>query len=74
MAFVDKSDLYGGYLDGLCYSIDGIDTCLTKLFSKDYSIDINRYISAFGDTDLEIVKKRFENVIYELKGQKNIFL
>lgn len=73
VVFVNKSDLYGGYLDGLCHSIDEIDECLPRLFSNDTLTDISKYISAFGETDIEIIKQRFEKVISELKIQKDLF-
>lgn len=73
IAFVNKSDLYGGYLDGLCHTTDDIEECLTKLFSKDYSTDIDKYIYAFGETDINVVKNRFEKVLYELKDLKDSF-
>lgn len=73
MAFVNKSDLYGGYLNGLCHTTDEIEECLTKLFSKDYSTDMEKYIYAFGETDIDVVKNRFEKVLYELKDLKDSF-
>lgn len=73
VAFVNESDLYGGYLDGLCHTTDDIESCLTELFRKDYTTDIDKYIYAFGETDVNVVKNRFEKVLYELKGLKNSF-
>lgn len=73
MAFVNKSDLYGGYLDGLCHTTDEVEECMTELFSKDYSTDIDKYIYAFGETDINVVKNRFEKVLYELKDLKDSF-
>ena len=73
MAIFNKSDLYGGYLDGLCYTADEIEECLIKLFSEDYSTDIDKYIKAFGETDIDVVKNRFEKVLYELKDLKDSF-
>lgn len=73
IAIFNKSDLYGGYLDGLCYTTDEIEECLDTLFSKDFTVDLDKYIRAFGETDLNVVKERFENVLYELKELKNGF-
>lgn len=74
MAFVNKSDLYGGYLDGLCHTTDEIEECLTELFRKDYATDIDKYVYAFGDTDIDVVKNRFERVLYDLKEQSKTFV
>ena len=46
---------------------------IIRLFSKDFKVDFDKYIQAFGDTDIDVVKKRFENVLYELKELKNGF-
>ena len=73
MAIFNKSDLYGGYLDGLCYTADEIEECLIKLFSEDYSTDIDKYIKAFGETDIDVVRNRFETVLYELMDINNSF-
>ncbi len=73
IAIFNKSDLYGGYLDGLCYTADEIDVCLPQLFRKDFTVDLDKYIYAFGDTDVDVVKSRFEKVLYELMELKNSF-
>lgn len=73
IAIFNKSDLYGGYLDGLCYTTDEIEECLDTLFSKDFTVDLDKYIRAFGETDLNVVKGRFEKVLYELMDLKNSF-
>ncbi len=73
IAIFNKSDLYGGYLDGLCYTTDEIEECLDTLFSKDFTVDLDKYIRAFGETDLNVVKERFEKVLYELMDLKNSF-
>lgn len=70
-AIVNKDDLYGGYLDGICCTTDEIEECFNQLFSNDNRGDINKYLYAFGETDPDLIKEKFEKVILDLITQND---
>lgn len=70
-AIVNKDDLYGGYLDGICCTTDKMEDCFTELLSNDDLWDLDKYRYAFGETDPDLIKTQFEKVILDLKAQND---
>lgn len=73
VAIVNQSDLYGGYLDGICCTTNDMSDSLKQLFAEEKTIETEKYKMAFGETDPEIIKEKFERVIYDLKAQNEKF-
>lgn len=69
VAIVNKDDMYGHYLDGICCTTDDMDSGFKELFATEELQDMSRYLRAFGETDPEKIRERFEKVISELKVQ-----
>lgn len=73
VAIVNKSDMYGNYLNGICCTADDLETSLYVLFNDKDTTDMSKFEYAFGETDPQVIKSRFEKVILELKAQKESF-
>ena len=73
VAIVNQSDLYGGYLDGICCTTDDMGDSLKELFAEEKTVETDKYKMAFGETDPQIIKAKFERVIYDLKAQNEKF-
>ena len=68
VTFVDSSDMVGHSLDGICHTIGDMDICIRQLFNSTVDSERERYVSVFGETDLDKIRKKFAEVVNELKG------
>lgn len=73
VAIVNKDDMYGNYLDGICCTTENMGSCLKELFMTEELHDMSKYLRAFGETDPEKIKGKFEKVIIDLKVQNEKF-
>ena len=71
ISFVNPSCLYRNYLDGICYTIENIDECMSKLMSSDDEMYNDRYVEAYGETDLNKIAKNFNTIITQLKDSNH---
>ncbi len=68
ISFVNPSCLYGNYLDGICYTIENIEECMTILMSSDDKMCNDRYVEVYGETNLKKIAQNFNNIITQLKA------
>lgn len=67
VAIVSKEEMYGHYLDGICYTTHDLDISLRNLFEISTDEARNKYLSVFGETKGENIKKNFQGIIDSLK-------
>lgn len=68
ITFIDSSEMKGHSLDGICHTADEIDTCIKELFEATVDSELERYVTVFGETDLEKIIKNFKRVIDNLRA------
>lgn len=67
VAIVSREEMYGHYLDGICYTTDNLDISMRNLFETTTDEAKNKYLSVFGETKVENIKKNFYGIIESLK-------
>lgn len=67
VTFVREEDMYGHYLDGVCYSIDRLEDGITDLFVSTDSKQKRVNLEKFGETSIEKVRSNFNKAIIDIK-------
>lgn len=70
VTFVAPTDLIGHSLDGICHTIDEMESCIKELFDTNADSERERYVAVFGDTDIEKIRGNFKHVFKELNKGK----
>lgn len=67
VTFVDPSDIIDQSMNGICYTVDEMEACIKGLFEKPTKSEQERYVSIFGETDLEKIRVRFKSIFEGIK-------
>ncbi len=71
VTFVDSNDIIDNSLEGICDTVDNLEDCIRELFVQNVDTKRERYLTAFGETDVEKIRNGFKTILSNLKKQNN---
>lgn len=69
ITFVREEELYGHYLDGVCYSIDQLEDGIKALLESTGSKQSRLYLEKFGETNVDKIRGNFNRAINSIKAK-----
>lgn len=70
ITLVREEDLYGHYLDGICYKIEQLEEGIIDLLESAENHQHSIYLAKFGETNVDKVRDNFYRAINDIKSKE----